>query len=280
MVFVVTARNVCKTFGSSDTYLDKQLFHASPSDRILRIPAVDHASFNVYKGELFGIVGQGRSGKSTLLRLIAGQLLPDKGEMQVFGYDVVKQPVEVSGLLSMVPFEASYFRKLSPVENILYMDRLYGMSGIDIRGRVEEILLCLGFTRPAMYKVTGDISPVIRQKIAIGRAMLSSPQLLLMDEPSRGLDQCSKTKVRQVIKKLNRETGITILLATRDEAEADDLCDRKIVIECGKNVSLDKREGEITLSSTIGNEPAEESCFIDTMGKTLVRERIKYQRIE
>jgi ABC-2 type transport system ATP-binding protein len=278
MVHAVVARNVCKVFGNSDAYREKQRFDASSSDSKPAVAAVDHATFEVYEGELFGIVGRGGSGKSTLLRLIATQLLPDKGEMQVYGYDVVEQPVEVRSLLRLVHFETSCFRKLSPVENILFGAHMYAMSGVDTRGRVEEILLCMGLTKPAMYRPMGNMAPGIRQMIAIARALLSQPRLLLVDEPTRRLDPLSMREVRQAIKTLNRETGLTILLATLDATEAEDLCDRVKIIDSGRILFTDIHAGVRRPHTPITNEADTDGDASDLAGKNLLKQGVTYQK--
>ena len=122
------------------------------------VVAVDHVSFTVMQGEIFGVLGPNGSGKSTLIRLLATLLLPDDGDIRVFGYDVVHQPMLVQRLINRVSVEASFFKKLSPMENLVYGARLYGMSGAEIRRQVVEILTRLGLEERSIYKPMEEMS--------------------------------------------------------------------------------------------------------------------------
>ncbi|UCF27267.1 MAG: ABC transporter ATP-binding protein, partial [Chloroflexota bacterium] len=163
-------------------------------------------------------------------------------------------------------------KKLSPMENLLYGARLYGMSGKETRMRVEEILLRLGLKKRSIYKPMEEMSRGMQQKVAIARALLSRPQLLLMDEPTTGLDPRSKREVQAVIKELNEDSGTTILLTTHDMVEADNLCDRIAIIDSGKIVALDNPGGLKKIISPNGHEPTLEDVFLELTGKELVSE--------
>ncbi len=272
MVNAIAVHNVYKQFGKANSALLKQIFKGSSNGSKPAVVAVDHVSFEVKEGEIFGVLGPNGSGKSTLIRLIATLLLPDKGDIQVFGFDAVKQPMEVQRLINRVSVEASFFKKLSPMENLLYGARLYGMSGKETRVQVEEILLRLGLMKRSIYKPMDEMSRGMQQKVAIARALLSHPRLLLMDEPTTGLDPRSKREVQQVISELNQESGTTILLTTHDMLEADTLCDRIAIIDSGKIVALDTPQGLKRIISPNGHEPTLEDVFLELTGKTLVKE--------
>ena len=272
MVQAIVVHNVFKKFGKLEPSLWKQIFNTSSNGNKPAVVAVDHVSFEVDEGEIFGVLGPNGSGKSTLIRLIATLLLPDKGDIQVFGYDVVKQPMEVQRRINRVSVEASFFKKLSPMENLLYGARLYGMNGKETRIRVEEILLRLGLKKRSIYKPMDEMSRGMQQKVAIARALLSRPRLLLMDEPTTGLDPRSKREVQEVIEELNQESGTTILLTTHDMLEADNLCDRIAIIDSGKIAALDTPQGLKKIISPNGHEPTLEDVFLELTGKTLVKE--------
>src|SRR3990170_6357190 len=142
----VHARQVTKFFGARGWPLRRQ---GKASHRVV---AVDEVSFDVRRGEIFGVLGPNGSGKSTLIRLIATLLLPDDGEVQVFGHDVVRQPMRVRRLINRVSVEASFFKKLSPMENLLYGARLYGLEWRETRQRVVEILTRLGLEERTIYR--------------------------------------------------------------------------------------------------------------------------------
>ncbi len=234
------------------------------------VVAVDHVSFTVSEGEIFGVLGPNGSGKSTLIRLISTLLLPDGGDVRVFGYDVTRQPMQVQRLINRVSVEASFFKKLSPMENLLYGARLYGMDGGETRRQVVEILTRLGLEKRAIYQPMEEMSRGMQQKVAIARALLSKPRLLLLDEPTTGLDPRSKREVQAVVRELNQQHGTTILLTTHDMLEADELCQRIAIIEGGKIVALDTPAALKQLISHNGHEPTLEDVFLELTGKKLV----------
>jgi len=236
------------------------------------VVAVDHVSFTVSEGEIFGVLGPNGSGKSTLIRLISTLLLPDDGDIRVFGYDVTRQPMQVQRLINRVSVEASFFKKLSPMENLLYGARLYGMDGGETRRQVVEILTRLGLEKRAIYQPMEEMSRGMQQKVAIARALLSKPRLLLLDEPTTGLDPRSKREVQAVVRELNEQHGTTILLTTHDMLEADELCQRIAIIEGGKIVALDTPDALKKLIPRNGHEPTLEDVFLELTGKKLVRE--------
>jgi ABC-2 type transport system ATP-binding protein len=236
------------------------------------VVAVDHVSFTVGEGEIFGVLGPNGSGKSTLIRLISTLLLPDGGDVHVFGYDVTRQPMQVQRLINRVSVEASFFKKLSPMENLLYGARLYGMDGGETRLQVVEILTRLGLEKRTIYQPMEEMSRGMQQKVAIARALLSKPKLLLLDEPTTGLDPRSKREVQAVVRELNEQHGTTILLTTHDMLEADELCHRIAIIEGGKIVALDTPAALKQLIPRNGHEPTLEDVFLELTGKKLVRE--------
>jgi len=254
------------SFSSGNTTPKSSVAHSQ------RVVAVDHLSFSVAEGEIFGVLGPNGSGKSTLIRLISTLLLPDGGDIQVFGYDVVKQPMQVQRLINRVSVEASFFKKLSPMENLVYGARLYGMSGSEIRRRVEEILGRLGLERRSIHAPMEQMSRGMQQKVAIARALLSRPRLLLLDEPTTGLDPRSKREVQTVIRELNQQHGTTILLTTHDMLEADQLCERIAIIDGGRIVALDTPQALKGAIGSNGHEPTLEDVFIELTGKELVKE--------
>ena len=236
------------------------------------VVAVDNVTFSVGVGEIFGVLGPNGSGKSTLIRLISTLLLPDGGDIHVFGYDVTRQPVQVQRLINRVSVEASFFKKLSPMENLLYGARLYGMEGGETRRQVVEILTRLGLEKRTIYQPMEEMSRGMQQKVAIARALLSKPKLLLLDEPTTGLDPRSKREVQAVVRELNQEHGTTILLTTHDMLEADELCHRIAIIEGGKIVALDTPAALKQLIPRNGHEPTLEDVFLELTGKKLVKE--------
>jgi len=234
--------------------------------------ALDRVSFTVRDGEIFGVLGPNGSGKSTLIRLLATLLLPDDGDICIFKHDVVREPMEVQRLINRVSVEASFFKKLSPIENLVYGARLYGLGGRETKRRSIEILTRLGLEERSLYKPMEEMSRGMQQKVAIARALLSKPRILLLDEPTTGLDPRSKREVQAVIRELNCEHNTTMLLTTHDMEEADTLCQRVAIIDKGRIVALDTPTALKRLISAADKEPTLEDVFLELTGEKLVKE--------
>ena len=234
------------------------------------IVAVNKVSFDVQEGEIFGVLGPNGSGKSTLIRLMATLLLPDSGDLKIFGYDVVAEPLKVQALINRVSVEASFFKKLSPMENLMYGARLYGMSGSETRKRVVEILTRLGLEKRSIFSPMEEMSRGMQQKVAIARALLTKPKVLLLDEPTTGLDPRSKREVQAVIEELRDKHGTTMLLTTHDMHEADVLCNRVAILDRGDVVALDTPANlKKLVPNDNGHETTLEDVFLALTGRKL-----------
>jgi ABC-2 type transport system ATP-binding protein len=187
-------------------------------------------------GGITGIIGVNGSGKSTLIRILATLMVPDTGTARVFGHDVVADADAVRRRINRVSVEAAFFKELSPWENLLYAARLYGAVD-DARPHAESVLERLGLSLDTMDRPMKQLSRGQQQKVAIARSFLTSPSLLLMDEPTTGLDPHSKRDVQRLIEVLRDERDVTIVLCTHDLAEAESLCDRIVILEAGAVVA-------------------------------------------
>ena len=199
--------------------------------------AVDDVSFSVAPGEIYGIIGANGSGKSTLVRILSTLLLPDAGEVRVFGIDAVRRPLAVRPLLNRVSADPSFFRPMTPLENLLFFGRAYGMEGTEVRSRSVEILERLGLDGERAREPMLHLSRGQQQKVAVARAFLTRPRLLLLDEPTTGLDPRSKREVQAFVSEVRRDDGTTILLTTHDMEEAEVLCDRIAFLVGGRIVT-------------------------------------------
>jgi ABC-2 type transport system ATP-binding protein len=235
-----------------------------------RVVAVDNVTFSVARGEIFGILGPNGTGKSTLIRLVATLLAPDTGAVRVFGHDVVRDEAVVKRLINRVSVEPAFFKKLSPMENLMYGARLYGVDPKVARGRVFEILGRLGVSRESIAAPMEDMSRGMQQKVAIARAFLSSPILMLLDEPTTGLDPHSRRDVQAFVRELRDTHDATVILCTHDMAEAEILCDRIAIFDHGRIVALDTPEG---LKDLVRNaelpSPTLEDVFLSLTGRSL-----------
>jgi ABC-2 type transport system ATP-binding protein len=233
--------------------------------------AVDDISLQVKRGEVFGILGPNGSGKSTLVRCISTLLVPDQGTIAVFGHDVLGEEMAVKRLINRVSVEASFFKKLTPMENLLYGARLYGVGPREARERAVDILTRLGLKEDTLYRPMEEMSRGMQQKVAAARAFLTQPILLLLDEPTTGLDPRSKREVQDFLRELRDTHDATILLTTHDMQEADALCDRIAILDEGRIVALDTPAGLKTrVHVTNGHQPTLEDVFMELTGKKLV----------
>jgi len=243
---------------------------ASNSKTSRQVVAVNDVSFEVQRGEIFGILGPNGSGKSTLVRLVATLLEPDAGTVTVFGHDVQREEMAVKRLINRVSVEASFFKKLSPMENLLYAARLYGLSGKEVRQRSVRILTRLGIEERSITQPLEDMSRGMQQKVAIARAFLTQPKLLLLDEPTTGLDPRSKREVQSFVQELRDVHNTTILLTTHDMSEADALCDRVAILAEGRIVALDTPARlKARVAQTNGHDTTLEDVFMELTGKAL-----------
>jgi ABC-2 type transport system ATP-binding protein len=227
----------------------------------------------ICKGEIYGILGSNGSGKSTLIRLVSTLLLPDAGQITVFGRDVVKQEVEVKRMINRVSVEAAFFKKLSPMENLMYAARLYGVEPAHARREIVHILNTLGIKTERIYQPLEKMSRGMQQKVAIARALLTSPILLLLDEPTTGLDPRSKKDVQEFILRVREQHDATIVLTSHDMDEADRLCDRIAFIDNGRLVREDTPLGlkrDYAWRHGMGAAlPSLEDVFLEVVGRSL-----------
>lgn len=235
-----------------------------------RVVAVDHISFNVERGEIFGVLGPNGTGKSTLIRLMSTLLMPDSGRVRIFGLDVEKDEFKVKRLINRVSVEASFFKKLSPMENLMYGARLYSVDPNFARAKSKEILLRLGVEDRSFGSPMEDMSRGMQQKVAIARAFLTAPVLLLLDEPTTGLDPHSKREVQAAVLEIRNTHDATVMLTTHDMQEADELCDRIAIVDKGKVVALDTPTALKEMVQLPGESlPSLEDVFLRLTGKKL-----------
>ncbi|GHO52128.1 ABC transporter ATP-binding protein [Ktedonobacter robiniae] len=239
----VVIDGVSKIFTKPRPFLGKFLKKSEEKpEKSTEVRAVDNVSLVIKRREIVGILGANGSGKSTLIRMISTLLLPDEGQIRVFGYDVIKDERMIQRLINRVSVEASFFKKLSPMENLLYAARLYNMPGDEARSKIKSILTRLGIKPDRIDAPLENMSRGMQQKVAIARAFLTSPIVLLLDEPTTGLDPRSKIDVQNFVNELRDKHDATILITTHDMDEAEALCDRVAIIDQGRMMALGKTE--------------------------------------
>jgi ABC-2 type transport system ATP-binding protein len=232
--------------------------------RYRRMPAVKDITFTMERGECVAILGQNGSGKSTLVRLLSTLLLHDGGTARVFGHDVFTEQRAVQKLVNRVSVEASFFKKMSAAENLGYAARFYGMTSGRTKVEIPLILERVGFPPDRRGEPMENLSRGMQQKVALARALLTSPVLLLLDEPTTGLDPRSKLEVQEFIREVRAQHDATILLCTHDLAEAETLADRVGILDRGELLVLEPAED---LKRRYGAATLEEA-FMAATGRT------------
>lgn len=223
--------------------------------------ALAKVSLTVRRGECVAIIGQNGSGKSTLVRVLSTLLLPEAGRAEVFGHDVVRDAGAVRRLVNRVSVEASFFKRMSANENLSYAARFYGLTPRMTRSRIPEILERVGFPVARASAPMQDLSRGMQQKVALARALLTSPVLLLLDEPTTGLDPRSKREVQAFIRELRANHDTTILLCTHDLDEAESLAERIGVLHAGRLIAMAPPD---ELAARFGVDSVEEAFFAAT----------------
>ncbi len=234
----VVIEGVSKVFKKSRSLLRWPGKKREKDEAKREVRAVDNVTITVKRREIVGILGANGSGKSTLIRILSTLLIPDTGHVSVFGYDVEKDERMVQRLINRVSVEASFFKKLSPMENLIYAARLYNMTGAEARRKIREILTRLGIKADRIGAPLENMSRGMQQKVAIARAFLTAPIVLLLDEPTTGLDPRSKLDVQNFVRELREVHDATIIITTHDMDEAEALCDRVAIIDQGRVVAL------------------------------------------
>ena len=230
--------------------------------------AVDNVSFTVAEGETYGLLGPNGSGKSSLIRILSTLLIADSGEVNLLGYSLPEQQDEVRRIIGRVSVDAAFYKKLSARENLLYTALLYGQKAREAEIRVMEILEELGMENAKFSTPLEEMSRGMQQKISIARALMINPPLLLLDEPTTGLDPKSRRDVQAFLERLREREGTTIILTTHDMAQAERLCARIGFLAHGKLVAegtardLMRRAGASTL----------DDAFIALTGEDLVED--------
>ncbi len=224
--------------------------------------AVDQVNLTVAPGEIFGYLGPNGAGKTTTIRILTGQLRPTSGQASVMGCDVVRDREALKPQIGVVFDSQNLYGRMSGRDNLRFFARLYGVK----KRRVEEILALVGLTGRGKDKVE-TYSNGMKQRLVIGRALLHSPRVLFLDEPTRGLDPNVAREIRALVKRLSGE-GMTVFLTTHYMEEADVLSDRVAIIHKGKIVALDT-PGQLKAEHAGGAQGTLEDVFVKLTGDYL-----------
>ena len=211
-----------------------------------KLIAVDHVSFNVKKGEIFGFLGPNGAGKTTTLRMLTGIIKPNEGYAKILGYDIQKEPLKAKQNIGVVPETSNAYVDLTAWQNMILMAELYGIPKKDAEKRSKELLKLLGLYDRRDNKVKG-FSKGMKQRLILCMALVNDPYLTFLDEPTSGLDVQSTRMIREILLEFPKE-GKTIFLTTHNMDEASHLCDRVAIINHGRIAAIDR---PVTLKNMI-----------------------------
>ncbi|MCW5960248.1 MAG: ABC transporter ATP-binding protein [Pyrinomonadaceae bacterium] len=203
------------------------------------VEALRHVSLEVQDGEIFGLIGKNGAGKTTLTKIIATLVQPTSGSVEVKGFDSVKNEVKVRSMIGLATAEErSFYWRLTSRQNMLFFSRLYGMKDRDARRRIDELFEQLDLAKYEKRRFS-ELSTGNKQRLAVARALLAKPPVLLLDEPTRSLDPVAAASMRNLIASLE---GVSILLTSHNLSEIEELCDRIAVISNGEIRASDTPE--------------------------------------
>mgnify|MGYP002682407470 FL=1 len=198
--------------------------------------AVDDVSFEVQEGEIFSLLGPNGAGKTTTISILSTLFSPTAGDAEIFGYSVTKNPMDVKRLIGVVPQEIALYDDMTALENLNFWGEMYGLSGRELKTRVQELLEQIGLADRAKERIK-TYSGGMKRRVNIAVGLLHKPRLLFMDEPTVGIDPQSRRAILDSVKALNKD-GMTILYTTHYMEEAQELSDRVGIIDHGKLIAL------------------------------------------
>jgi ABC-2 type transport system ATP-binding protein len=200
-----------------------------------KVEAVKGVSFSVEKGESFSLLGPNGAGKSTTINMMTGLYPPTSGSIQITGVDVIKNPKQAQKSIGVVPQEIALYETLSARENLKFWGRMYGLSGKALEKDVDEVLEIIGLTGRAKDKIH-TFSGGMKRRVNIGAAILHKPEVLIMDEPTVGIDPQSRNHILKTVKRLN-QNGMTIIYTSHYMEEVEYLCERIGIIDHGELIA-------------------------------------------
>lgn len=210
------------------------------SKHFKEIKAVDNIGFSVLKGEIFGFLGPNGVGKTTTIRMLTGVLKPTTGNINIFGRDLWKNPIQVKEILGNVPEMANVYMDLTGYQNLDFIGEMYGIPRNKRKAEGEKLLKQFQLYERADKK-TKTYSKGMKQRLLLCMALISKPEILFLDEPTSGLDVQSSIIIKRLIKEYNKD-GMTIFLTTHNMSVANELCNRIAIINKGRIIQLDTPE--------------------------------------
>ncbi len=229
--------------------------------------ALDNISYEVKEGEIFGFIGPNGAGKSTLINIMTSLLTPDSGTIEICGYDILREPIKAKECMGYVPQELALMEDLNAYDNLEFFGALYGLKGKLLKERIAEALKVTGLEETKKQKVK-KFSGGMKRRLNIAVSILHHPKVLILDEPTVGVDPQSRNHIFSFIKNICKEWGTTVIYTSHYMEEIEELCKRVFIIDLGKEVSYGDRE-EIKASVFSNNKVIIETQEIS--GETIMK---------
>lgn len=221
---------------------------------------LDNVSFQVKEGEIFGFIGPNGAGKSTLINIITNILAPDSGEIKVCGLDVMKESLKSKACIGFVPQDLALIEDLNAKDNLEYFGALYGLKGALLKERMKEALEVTGLVDKKKEKVK-KYSGGMKRRLNIALAIMHHPKVLILDEPTVGVDPQSRQHIFDFVKRIGKEWGTTVMYTSHYMEEVEELCERVFIMDLGKEVAYGNRE-EVKASVFPNNKVVIEASYI------------------
>ncbi|WP_027624039.1 ABC transporter ATP-binding protein [Clostridium lundense] len=197
---------------------------------------LDNISFEIKEGDVFGLIGPNGAGKSTLISIMTGLIKSNSGEVTIGGYSMSKDPLKAKGLIGLVPQELALMETLSAYDNLEYFGAFYGLGGKLLKERIEEALIITGLNEKKKVKVK-KFSGGMKRRLNLAVAIMHRPKILILDEPTVGVDPQSRNYIFEFIKKVNKEDNTTVLYTSHYMEEVEQLCNNIFILDEGKEIA-------------------------------------------
>ena len=218
---IINVKNITKRFG----------------DKIV----LDKISYEVNEKEIFGFIGPNGAGKSTLINIMTSILVPDRGTIEIDGYDILKEPIKAKKIMGYVPQELALIEHIDAYSNLEYFGAMYGLKGKLLKERINEALKITGLLENKKEKVN-KFSGGMKRRLNIAAAIMHHPKILILDEPTVGVDPQSRNHIFNFIKNIGKEWGTTVIYTSHYMEEVEELCDRVFIIDLGKKVAYGTKD--------------------------------------
>lgn len=227
---------------------------------------LDNVSYEVNEGEIFGFIGPNGAGKSTLINIMTTLLTPDSGSIKICGYDILKEPIKAKACIGYVPQDLALIEELNAYDNLEFFGSLYGLKGKVLKERIKEALIVTGLEETKKLKVK-KFSGGMKRRLNIAVAIMHHPKVLILDEPTVGVDPQSRNHIFSFVKNICKEWGTTVIYTSHYMEEIEELCKRVFIIDLGKEIAYGDRE-EIKASVFSNNKVLIEAPEINA--KTII----------